>query len=115
MPTLESFVHERGWDYGEGFIVGNRKDPSNFLKDKPFLPTKALTVDGIDESQIGTVKESRFEAERREELYTPPIVLIKELQSLPAAFWDKGFLAYGHEIVGMPFAKVRQVCAEGVL
>ena len=112
MRTLAEFVAEKGWTYGEGFIVGNRKYEAPWLKGKPFLPTAALTDDGIDETKIGTVDQSRFEAPRREDLYTGPLVAIRENQSLPNAFWDKGFLAFRDKIVGMhaPASDVEALC-----
>jgi hypothetical protein len=113
MPTLEQYVDEAGWDYGEGFIVGNRKREAPFLTGKPFLPTRALTESGIDEAKIGVVKESRFEGPRREELYTPPLVLIKENQSLPSAFWDKGYLTFRDKIVSIHAPRCSLVALQG--
>ena len=101
--TVKIFVHERGWDYGEGFIAAKtgKRTPAPFLTGKPLLPTDAFSVAGIDESQIGTVSEKNFRSAYTKDRFTAPLVLIKELQSLPTVFWDKGFLAYGNEIVGV--------------
>ncbi|MHC4648411.1 MAG: HsdM family class I SAM-dependent methyltransferase [Planctomycetota bacterium] len=108
MPKLADHIRLRGWDYGEGFISAGKKKgtkdtrkPAPFLTGKPFLPTKAFTDKGIDETQLDTVKESLFESPRQPERFTPPLILIKELEHLPIVFWNKHFLAYRHEIVGI--------------
>ena len=109
MRTLAGYLEEKkNWDYGEGFIVGKKKKgkketrkPAPFLMGKPFLPTKAFTDSGIDEIRIGTVSETLFESQRKKERFTPPLVLIKKGSSLPITFWNNGFLAYRHRIVGI--------------
>jgi hypothetical protein len=100
---LQKNVQERCWDYGEGFIAAKtgRREPAPFLTGKPLLPTEAFTEAGIDEEKIGTVTETHFRSAYTEDRYRPPLVLIKENDSLPIAFWDKGFLAYRDKIVGV--------------
>lgn len=99
--TLAAYVTAERWDYGEGFIVGNKKHPAPFLTGQPFLPTEALTESGIDETRVATVEELLFEGPRQEGLYTPPLLLIRENESLPIAIWEKGRLAYRDKIVGI--------------
>jgi len=101
--SLAAFIKEKGWDYGEGFIAAKtgRRLPATFLTGLPFLPTDALTESGIDEIKLKSVKETHFRSAYTLERYSPPLLLIKELDSLPIAFWDKGFLAYGHRIIGI--------------
>jgi hypothetical protein len=107
MRTLEKYLKEckehKGWDYGEGFIAAKsgRRLPAPFLTGKPLLQTKALTETGIDETKIETVKETFFRSAYTEDRFSAPLVLIKEIDSLPVAYWDKGFLAYRHQIVGI--------------
>ncbi len=106
MRTLGQFLDEnrsKGWDYGEGFIAAEsgHREPAPFLTGKPLLPTHALTEEGIDETQIGVVTETHFRSPYTESRYTPPLILIKENDSLPLAFWDKQFLAYRDKIVGI--------------
>ena len=100
---LEKNKQENDWDYGEGFIVAKtgRREPAPFLTGQPLLPTNAFTESGIDETQISTVTETHFRSAYTEDRYSAPIVLIKELDSLPVAFRDKGFLAYRHKIIGI--------------
>ncbi len=101
MRTLAKYVEQNGWDYGEGFIAGTGKKPAPFLTDKPFLPTRAFTDSGIDETKIETVTDTLFESSRSEDRFTPPLILIKENESLPVVFWNKGFIAYRDKIVGI--------------
>lgn len=119
MRTLAKYINQEGWDYGEGFIAGkkrkNKKEtrkPAPFLTGKPFLPTEAFTDSGIDETRIGTVSETLFESPRKRERFTPPLVLIKEGSSLPITFWNNGFLAYRHRILGIhvPISDTSHLC-----
>lgn len=119
MPTLNEFLIEKGWNAGEGFIAGKscKREPATWLTDQPFLPTGALTIKGIDHNKIGIVRDQRFAASRVEERYKSPLVLIKEHESLPCAFWNKGFLAYKHKIVGIHGSpsdanQLRQFCED---
>lgn len=101
LRTLADYVKQRGWDYGEGFIVGSGKKLASFLTDKPFLPTQTFTDSGINEVNIRTVTDKCFQSPRSKDRFTPPLILIKENESLPVVFWDKGFIAYRHKIVGI--------------
>lgn len=103
MRTLAEYADQDGWDYGEGFIAGKtgKRIPALFLTGKPYLPTCAFTQAGIDESQIDIVKEKLFKSPYTERRYSPPLVLIKETDTLPLALWDKGFLAYRDKVVGI--------------
>lgn len=103
MQTLREFVEDQKWDYGEGFVAAKtgRREPAPWLTGKPFLPTSAFTEKGIDESQITDVTETKFRSAYAEARYTAPIVMIRELDSLPCVFRRKGFLAYKANIVGI--------------
>lgn len=103
MRTLAEYVEQQGWEYGEGFIAAKtgKRDPAAFLTGKPFLPTAAFADSGIDETQITVVQETHFRSAYTEDRYNSPLVLIKETDSLPVAFWNKGFIGYRHKIVGI--------------
>jgi hypothetical protein len=110
MRKLGKFIKQKEWDYGEGFIIGKeiekeekvKRTPAPFLTGRPFLPTKAFTDTGVDETQITTVEETLFHTAYTESRYSPPLILIKKIDSLPIIFWDKDFIAYNHSIVGIP-------------
>jgi hypothetical protein len=103
MPTLKEFLAKKGWSAGEGFIVGKagKRKRAPWLTGKPLLPSVALTLQGIDKTKITTVQDTLFTAPRTEERYTTPLVLIRELDSLPCAFCERGFLAFGHQVVSI--------------
>jgi len=101
MRTMGKYIAEKDWDFGEGFAVGNKKKPASFLKGKPHLPSKALNAKGCDPAAIQPIIEDHFERPRDENRYLPPRILIRELDSLPLWFSEKGFLAYPNEIVGI--------------
>ena len=104
MRTLAEFISEQDdWDYGEGFIVaksGHRTE-ARWLTGMPLLPTDAFTEAGIDESRIETVTDTHFRSAYTEERYSSPLLLLKETEALPIAYWDHGPLAYRHEILGI--------------
>lgn len=101
MTTIVQFVNKRGWLMREGFIVGNRARAGTHLTGRPFLPTTALTNDGIDSAAITVVTETEFEGPRKAELFEPPLILIREHESLPIAYWNNGPLTFRDKIVGI--------------
>ncbi|MBI5212568.1 MAG: N-6 DNA methylase [Nitrospirae bacterium] len=109
---IEYIEQQRGWDYGEGFIVGSGKLPAPFITGKRFLPTAALTTSGIDETKLSVVAEDGFDSPRNKDRFTSPLVLVKELDMLPVAFCDKGFIAYRNQIVGIhaPASQASELC-----
>lgn len=114
MRTLAEFVsNQDGWDYGEGFIAAKtgHREPAPFLTGKPLLPTTAFTDAGIDRTRIEQVEETHFRSPYTEARYSAPLILIKELASLPVAYWTKGFLAYRHRIIGIhaPRSQAKQL------
>jgi hypothetical protein len=102
-PKLRDFWKEKGWEHGEGFLVAQTGDPkpAPWLSGKPYLPTDALDDQGIDRTRISALKEKEFHRPRTPIRYAAPLVLIKEIETLPCAFWNDGFLAYGGQIVGV--------------
>ena len=104
MRTLGKYLEKKNaWDYGEGFIAAKKgkREPAPFLTGQQYLPNRAFTESGIDETQISTVTETHFRSAYTENRYSAPIILIKELDSIPVAFREKGFLAYSQRIVGI--------------
>ncbi len=101
MRNLARYVKQERWDYGEGFIIGTGEKSAPFLTGKNFLPTRAFTNVGINESEIRPLTETRFESPRNEKRFTPPLILIKKMATLPIRYWDKGVLTYEHRIVGI--------------
>ncbi len=81
--TLSDFLKDKvdnhSWKYNEGFIVGNKEKSSDFLSNKLTLPTKVFKEEGIDKNQLEPLDEFLFEASREEDLYQPPLILLKEV------------------------------------
>jgi hypothetical protein len=101
LKTLADYVAEREWEFGEGFIAGRSGVRAPHLTGQPFLPTEALNDEGIDAGAIRPLDQEWFYRPSIPERFASPLLLIKEHDSLPIAFWDRGPLAYRHKIVGI--------------
>jgi type I restriction-modification system DNA methylase subunit len=101
MRTLAKYAKQKKWRFKEGFIVGTKGKPSSFLKNVDYLPSDGLTESGIDHNKIRKLKALTFIRPRRKENYVPPLVLIRKIESLPIGYWEKSFLSYSHEIIGL--------------
>lgn len=109
--TLKDFWDDQGWTHGEGFIVGKQPEDgkpdkrklAKWLTGRPFLPTEAFTKDGINKNVIGRVTETKFKHRATEARFTPPMVLIKENETLPTIFWaeDKGYITFKDKIISI--------------
>lgn len=102
MKTLAEFVEKRGWLMGGGFTEGKHGNQlGEHLTGQPFLPTNALTTDGLNREDLTTVTATHFVRPRRSDLFDAPLLLIRKNELLPIAFWDEGHLAFKNEIVGI--------------
>lgn len=110
MRTLGEYVRERGWLMGEGFIEGRSgKQPGTHLTGQPFLPTHLLTNDGFTIGDLEQVTAVSFYRPGRPELFNPPLVLIREHESLPLAYWDRSALTFKDKIVGIHAPSVDKI------
>jgi N-6 DNA Methylase len=100
--TLRDHAEAKGWHVREGFVEGARgaSRPAEHLTGRPLLPSAALTLSGIDRSRITTVPEKPIEGPRTAELFTPPMLLVREHEDLPHAIWNDGYLTFKNQIVG---------------
>ncbi|AMN39041.1 HsdM family class I SAM-dependent methyltransferase [Rhodoplanes sp. Z2-YC6860] len=107
MRSLAAYAESLGWDYGEGFIEGQKKvsRPAAHIVGKPLLPSEALTVDGIDTSEITVAAKKPIEGPRSEARFTPPMLLVREQMDLPHIVWEKSYLTYKNKIVGFAAPK----------
>jgi len=104
LPTLKNYIEEQGWTHGEGFSIGQnvkRQKKNDWLPGKPFLPTKALTGNGIQTDLVELVTAHNFEAARKPLRFTSPMFIIGENESLPCDFLGKGFLTFQNSIVSI--------------
>jgi hypothetical protein len=102
MRTLRQYAEQRDWDVGEGFIVGKKvqRKRAPHLTGHPYLPSKALTTSGIDESQIQPLKDEFFRSAYTERRFTPPMLLVREQMHLAHAVWQGHYLTYSQRMVG---------------
>jgi hypothetical protein len=107
LRTLEQFAKEKDWEYGEGFIYGNPRDgrPASHVVGKPFLPVSGLQEGKIDTSAITTVPNKPIQWPRREELYSPPFLVIHKNMSLMHGLWSEHYLTYPSDLLGISAPK----------
>ena len=105
--TLQEYATDQKWDFGEGFIEGGRgvSEPSAHISGKPFLPSEALTQDGIDEAAITSAPHKPYERPRSAGRFAAPMLLIREHMDIPHALRLKSYLTYTKQIVGFPARK----------
>lgn len=110
LRTLKSYATEQAWDFGEGFIEGQRgvSNGAEHLLGKPLLPSEALSANRIDETQIIAVRKQPIEGPRSEKRFSPPMLLVREQMDLPHAVWTKGYLTYKNQIVGFAAPKSQE-------
>ncbi len=102
-PTLRDHAAKQQWDFGEGFLGGQKNASENVghIIGKPLLPTDAITGEGIIASRIHTMPDVPIKDPKSERRFKPPLLLIKEQQSLFHGLWTDSYLVYKNEIVGL--------------
>lgn len=112
-PTLRDYATKQQWDFGEGYIAGQKgiSKPAGHIVGKPLLPTTGLSADGIDVNSFGLVPKQAIKDTKTERRFTPPLLLIKEHEDLYHGLWEGHYLTYKHEIVGFaaPRGQVKQL------
>jgi hypothetical protein len=105
--TLGQYAADQEWDFGEGFIEGQREvsRPATHIIGKSLLPSEALGPEGIDASAIVKAPPKPIEGPRSEKRFTPPMLLVREQMDLPHAIWSKHYLTYKNQIVGFAAPK----------
>ncbi|MDP8239525.1 MAG: N-6 DNA methylase [Candidatus Hatepunaea meridiana] len=103
MRSLSKFVEDKGWDFGEGFIVGNIEDKERILTGKPFLERNTFDSDDINKIKDKNkfVEYTHFGSKINKDRFSPPLILIKLIQSIPIRFWDDEFIGYRKGIIGI--------------
>lgn len=82
LRTLGEFLKEKkshGWIKGEGFIEKGEKNRAEYLTGKKFLPTELFTENGIESNNLPLCNIEYFHRPRREELFSPPHLLIRKV------------------------------------
>lgn len=101
--TIGNFAAQKGWEHGEGFIVGKtgNRQPAAHLSGKKLLPSEAIAGAGVDRSRITTVSARVFKTAYSPARYTPPMLLVREQMDLDHALWTESYLTYKNKIVGI--------------
>ena len=101
--TLGQYAEERGWDSGEGFIVGKSGDRTSaeHVTGKDFLPSEAILPTGIDRAAISQVTDRLFKTAYTPKRFTPPMILIREQMDLDCDVWLSSYLTYKNKVVGV--------------
>lgn len=102
-PTLRDFAQKREWDFGEGYIAGQKgiSRPADHLVGRPLLPTSSLSREGLDTNFLDVVPNTPIKDTKTARRFTPPLLLIKEHEDLHHGLWTDHYLTYKHEIVGV--------------
>ena len=102
VPTLRQHAEGRDWDYGEGWIEGKKgkRVPAEHITGKPWIPSKYLTEDGLDEQQIRCCSVKLFKTYYTKRRFTPPLLLVRSHMDFEHAVWTKSYLTYTQRIVG---------------
>ena len=103
MRTVDQYAKHKGWDYGEGFIVGTKgkRKPAEHLTGKPLLHPKSILPDGIDETAIDKVEALLFKSTYTPARFSAPMLLIRKHMAMDCGTWLSGYLTYKNEIAGV--------------
>ncbi len=103
LPTLADEVARMGCELGEGYIAGSKKAKhhASWLTGKQLILTSTFTGDNINKLLLSTVENELFDTPYSKERFRGPLVLIKEHEDLPCAYWDDGPIAYKDKIIGV--------------
>lgn len=104
-PKIKDYLKEQrkrnGWDYGEGFTIGNREKPATYITGHLCVDDKSFGEDGNFKTY--TVKEDGFQWPRKQALYEAPHLLVKRTigkNSIPVALSDE-YLTFKEGIIGI--------------
>jgi len=92
-----------GWNFGIGFIIGNKKSRADYITGQDYIPVDALTENGINKSEIRKCDIEYFERPRKREIYSAPHILIREIigeQRIPIVLSEE-YLSFPFGIVGI--------------
>ncbi|MGI8884605.1 MAG: HsdM family class I SAM-dependent methyltransferase, partial [Pyrinomonadaceae bacterium] len=108
--TINDYLSNKikeGWHVGEGYIASSNRnfDEADYITGKQYLPSEAFTENGFDKNQITIEHSQFFERPRVKELFTPPLMLIKEnigksKKKIPIGYSDE-YLTFRQTIVGI--------------
>lgn len=103
LRTLRQYATAKGWEHGEGFIVGKTgsRSPAEHLTGKPLLPSEAILPDGINAEAISEVTDRLFKTAYTPRRFTAPMLLIREHMDMDCGVWLSSYLTYKNKVVGI--------------
>ena len=104
-PSIKDYLlkrrRERKWDFGEGFQIGNAKEPADYITGHPCVDDREFNDDGTFTTY--TVEEKLFQWPRKQSLYEPPHLLVKRTigkNAIPVVLSDE-YLTFKEGIIGI--------------
>lgn len=117
-PSINDYLvkqrKERGWEYGEGFQIGNASKLADYITGHLCVDDSTFDDDGTFETY--RVKEQFFQWPRKKSLYEPPHLLVKRTigkYSIPVALSD-GYLTFKEGIIGIHSPEKDRAALQGL-
>lgn len=105
--SIGKYIKKKNWYSSEGYIVGadprHRAKKADFITGHRSIPAEAISESKVDENQIFIENETLFTRTRKQELYKPPVLLIREtigLERIPVYLSDQ-YLTFKHQVLGI--------------
>ncbi len=102
MRTLGEFAKGKGWEFGQGFMRGNRRHSKalDHIWGKLMAPPDAVGKGEIDSTKIIDAPRVPISDVRSERAFRAPLLLVRKHQDLDHGSWNEGYLTFADEIVG---------------
>lgn len=102
MRTLGAFAKAKGWEFGQGFMRGNRahRHSLDHIWGKKMVPPSAIGRDGIDSAKVTDAPRVPISDARSEQAFLAPLLLVRKHQDLDHGVWFDGYMTFADEIVG---------------
>jgi len=108
LKNLRKYLEDRkadGWDYGQGYIVGNKSKPDvdNVISGKYTVVDKYFKDDGIGKKEIQNEKSFKDIPSNSKNIFSPPHLLIKKTigeNRIPMELRDD-YLTFRNEVLGI--------------
>ena len=104
-PSIKDYLlkqrRERKWEFGEGYQIGNAKEPADYITGHLCVDDREFNDDGTFTTY--TVEEKLFQWPRKQSLYEPPHLLVKRTigrSAIPVALSDD-YLTFKEGIIGV--------------
>lgn len=104
-PSIKDYLlkqkRNRKWEFGEGFQIGNAKEPADYITGYLCIDDRKFNDDGTFSTY--TVEDRMFQWPRKRLLYEPPHLLVKRTIgkcAIPVALSDE-YLTFKEGIIGI--------------